>query len=610
MKYSSTTLVDGITTLSLSRSASIPVLDRFLTNDTQIQLKILCRESSANIKETQNQIKRILNKEYEKTKVEIRGRIGRIVGCLPLQSDAFVATNQLTSKDSRDAQSLLQTFYDDLWKQMEQRTFTMQQVNCENSVELDVYEYSNIKVPDISPEKAVELREQFLKQEHEQMTTNQQNNIRHSDAADQMIIKLNDEQSPLASVLKKHTINRLRTWADGYYLIEIAQPIFIDSNTPELDVDVIVSMKNHHGGYITADEYPSLVFYYVMCSIYASFAILWFTWCILYWKKLLHIQFCIGGCILIGLIEKLEIYAEYDTINRYGYKVHFDIVTAEIVSCLKRTVLRMLFIIVALGYDIVRKHLGQLKQKLIATGILYFVLATIEALLRLNTKNDETNNQVLISRIPLAIIDAIIYYWIFTGLVATKRTLRLRQNTVQLNVYRHVTNTLIVTVIASVLFMIWSLKSHFFTTCITNWRDFWIDEAFCHILSSLLILVIMFLFRPSNNNQFNHFVDLFDHLDNDNDDEKKKCELNNINKSGVFDSVTIYKATNIENDTASKSEKQQQASLNHKATISDSAAEVSNGNVVGEDNITTSIVSHALDGEYKVFVTEFERSKI
>ncbi|CAF2687486.1 unnamed protein product [Rotaria sp. Silwood2] len=604
MKYSSTTLVDGITTLSLSRSASIPVLDRFLTNDTQIQLKILCRESSANIKETQNQIKRILNKEYEKKKVEIRGRIGRIVGCLPLQSDAFLATNQLTSKDSRDAQSLLQTFYDDLWKQMEQRTFTMQQVNCENSVELDVYEYSNIKVPDISPEKAVELREQFLKQEHEQMTTNQQNNIRHSDAADQMIIKLNDEQSPLASVLKKHTINRLRTWADGYYLIEIAQPIFIDSNTPELDVDVIVSMKNHHGGYITADEYPSLVFYYVMCSIYASFAILWFTWCILYWKKLLHIQFCIGGCILIGLIEKLEIYAEYDTINRYGYKVHFDIVTAEIVSCLKRTVLRMLFIIVALGYDIVRKHLGQLKQKLIAT--------------------------VLISRIPLAIIDAIIYYWIFTGLVATKRTLRLRQNTVQLNVYRHVTNTLIVTVIASVLFMIWSLKSHFFTTCITNWRDFWIDEAFCHILSSLLILVIMFLFRPSNNNQFNHFVDLFDHLDNDNDDEKKKCELNNINstsifyffkqkvlsyiyiekQSGVFDSVTIYKATNIENDTASKSEKQQQASLNHKATISDSAAEVSNGNVVVEDNITTSIVSHALDGEYKVFVTEFERSKI
>ncbi|CAF1278184.1 unnamed protein product, partial [Rotaria sp. Silwood1] len=154
MKYSSATLVDGIVTLSLSRSASISVLDRFLTNNTQIQLKIFCHESSNDIKKTQSQIK-----------VEIRGRIGRIVGCLPLQSDASVATNQLTSNDSRDAQNLLQTFYDNLWKQMEQKTFTMQQVNCENSIELNVDEYSNIK----GPEKAAE----FLKQGHEQMTTNQ-----------------------------------------------------------------------------------------------------------------------------------------------------------------------------------------------------------------------------------------------------------------------------------------------------------------------------------------------------------------------------------------------------------------------------------------------------
>ncbi|CAF3542068.1 unnamed protein product, partial [Rotaria sp. Silwood1] len=503
MKYSSATLVDGIVTLSLSRSASISVLDRFLTNNTQIQLKIFCHESSNDIKETQSQIK-----------VEIRGRIGRVVGCLPLQSDASIATNQLTSKDSRDAQNLLQTFYDNLWKQMEQRAFTMQQVNCENSIELDVDEYSNIK----GPEKAAE----FLKQGHEQMTINQQNNIHHSDATDQMIIKSNDEQLPLSSVLKKYPINRLRTWADGYYIIEIDQPVFIDSNTPELDIDIIVSMKNHHGGYITADEYPSLVFYYVMCGIYALFAILWFIWCIFYWKKLLNIQFWIGSCILIGLIEKLAFYVEYDNINRYGYNVYFAIVTAEIISCLKRTVLRMFFIIIALGYDIVKTHLGSLKLKLIFMGLLYFVVATIEALLRLNTKNDETNNKVLISRIPLAIIDIIIYYWIFTGLIATKRILYLRQNTVQLNIYRYFMSTLIVAVIASILFMIWSLKSHIFTTCITNWRDFWIDDAFWHILGSLIMLVIMILFRPSNNNQLNVFVDVFDHLDNDNNGEKKK----------------------------------------------------------------------------------------
>ena len=134
----------------------------------------------------------------------------------------------------------------------------------------------------------------------------------------------------------------------------------------------------------------------------------------------------------------------------------------------------MLVIIVALGYGIVKPRLGPLKQKVIGIGLLYFAVAAAEAIIRINTKNDEINNKVLISRIPLAIIDAIIYYWIFTGLVATTRQLRLKKNLVKLNVYRHFTNTILFAIIASLLFMIWSLKSHFFTACITNWREFWV----------------------------------------------------------------------------------------------------------------------------------------
>ncbi len=157
-------------------------------------------------------------------------------------------------------------------------------------------------------------------------------------------------------------------------------------------------------------------------------------------------------------------------------RVHFAIVTAEVLSALKRTVSRMLVIIVALGYGIVKPRLGPLKQKVFGIGILYFTLATTESLIRVNTKNDETNNRAVISRVSLAVIDATIYYWIFTGLVATTRTLRLRNNVVKLNVYRHFTNTMIFAIVASLLFMIWSLKSHFLTACITNWREFWVSD--------------------------------------------------------------------------------------------------------------------------------------
>ncbi|CAF4576773.1 unnamed protein product, partial [Rotaria sp. Silwood2] len=502
--YSTGTLVDGIVTISWSQNEQVPLIDRFLTNNTKIQLKILCREPSLNASVTQDQIKKKLyklDKTVKDTNITIRGRIGRVVGCLPIQSDSFTST---TEDDKNAQKNLLQMYYNLIWKEMEQRTFTARQSDCDYSgTNLFIEEYSDIIIPEITPEQAILLRSQ-------QTTKNKNKNKRNRRDND-------DVSSHLVNSLRSST-GTLLTWADGYYLIEIYSPEKSGSDSSGLDVDVIVSMKNHRGGYITADEYPALVFYGVMCAIYALFALVWCIWCAFYWKELLKIQFSIGGVVLIGMIEKSAFLAEYDTLNRNGYKVHYAIVTAEVLSCLKRTVSRMLVIIVALGYGIVKPRLGPLKQKILAIGILYFGIATTEAVLRINTKNDETNNKILISRIPLAIIDALIYYWIFTSLVATTRTLRLKNNLLKLNVYRHFTNTILFAIVASILFMIWSLKSHFFTICITNWREFWVDDAFWHILFSLILLVIMFLFRPSNNNQRYAFVPLLDHSDNDDDE--------------------------------------------------------------------------------------------
>ncbi|CAF0768134.1 unnamed protein product [Rotaria sp. Silwood1] len=600
--YSSATLVDGIVTISWSQNEQIPLIDRFLTNNTQIQLKILCREPSLNASVTQEQIKRKLyklDKTVKDTSITIRGRISRITGCLPIQSDAFIPTTQ---KDKNSQKNVLEIDYERLLKQMEQRTFIAKQSDCDYSgTHLFIEKYSDIIKLDTTPKKAIKLRSQ--------QTYNK--NKRNSRAID-------DKSSPLVKSLRA-SIGTLLTWADGYYLIEISPPEKTGQDSSGLDIDVIVSMKNHRGGYITADEYPALVFYGVMCAIYALFAILWCIWCALYWKELLKIQFWIGGVILIGMIEKSAFLAEYDTLNKNGYKVHYAIVAAEVLSCLKRTVSRMLVIIVALGYGIVKPRLGPLKQQLLAVGILYFGIATTEGVLRINTKHDETDNKILISRIPLAVIDALIYYWIFTSLVATTRTLRLRKNILKLNVYRHFTNTILFAIVTSIFFMIWSLKSHFFTKCITNWREFWVDDAFWHILFSIILLVIMFLFRPSNNNQRYAFVPLLDHSDNDDDDQFGDGDEEK-GESAVFDSITMRKGSNIESGGSFKSKKQQQSFLNREANVSGSGFGGSSGNGTVEDalswvedNIPTSIADQALqalDSEDEIINTKLERSKM
>lgn len=74
-----------------------------------------------------------------------------------------------------------------------------------------------------------------------------------------------------------------------------------------------------------------------------------------------------------------------------------------------------------------RPRLGPMLHRVVGTGALYFVLAAVESYLRvMQNKNDRTN-QVLVATIPLAVLDSAICWWIFTSLVQTTRTLRLRR---------------------------------------------------------------------------------------------------------------------------------------------------------------------------------------
>lgn len=164
LKHASGTLVDGIVTLSWTLSGSSPVVDRFLSRDTHIQLRLLCREPSTNTNQTQEQIRKSLNKNYAKTKVTISGRIGRIVGCLPLQSDSFMTASKRASKDGADSRTIMQSFYEDLWKEMEIRKFEMKDAPCEYDGELAVEQYFNMTDPEISPDEALAKRKKLFEQ--------------------------------------------------------------------------------------------------------------------------------------------------------------------------------------------------------------------------------------------------------------------------------------------------------------------------------------------------------------------------------------------------------------------------------------------------------------
>jgi uncharacterized integral membrane protein len=236
--------------------------------------------------------------------------------------------------------------------------------------------------------------------------------------------------------------------------------------------------------------------------MYTLSFVFWFVMCCWFRKDLLQIQYWIGAVIFIGFVEEASFLGEYHTVNTEGKSVPGAVIFGELVSCGKRALSRMLVIIVSVGFGIVKPRLGPTLPKVIAVGVGYFILSTVEGFSRATThKANQQTNWLMILLIALAVTDALICWWIFTALVRTMRTLRLRRNVHKLSLYRHFTNTLIFSVLASLAFMVWSVVEHKRAACLKDWKELWVDEAFWHLLFSVILLVIMVLFRPSANNQ-------------------------------------------------------------------------------------------------------------
>uniref|UniRef100_A0A183CZ54 Transmembrane protein 87A n=1 Tax=Gongylonema pulchrum TaxID=637853 RepID=A0A183CZ54_9BILA len=245
-----------------------------------------------------------------------------------------------------------------------------------------------------------------------------------------------------------------------------------------------------------------------------------------------------------------------------------------LVSCLKRTMSRVLIIIVSLGYGVVKPRLGT----------------------TLNQNQVEGIRQKQLAALPLVLTEIAIFWWIFTSLINTMRSLRVRRNLIKLSVYRHFTNALCFAALISVLFMCWTIYIHDMQRCLVEWKD-WVDTAFWHILFCLILVVIMILWRPSRNNQRYAFTPLLD----DSEDENDEDELFNTNfyaMAGLNQRTVGAGASAEENSESNKKKK-------------DSDQKIQAELKWIEDNIPSSFADRLLvDEEEDRERNELERSKM
>ncbi|KAI6187775.1 hypothetical protein M3Y98_00281200 [Aphelenchoides besseyi] len=319
-----------------------------------------------------------------------------------------------------------------------------------------------------------------------------------------------------SSLTSWHPVQQLP--ADAAYLLIVR----IAAKNDDLKTDptpkvVVEAQWRGPYGYLSAIDYPLLHFYGFMSFFYIILAAIWFFVCLKHWKDLLRIQFWIGVVIIVGLLEKSFYYAEYSNLNETGLSYDGLIELAELTSCLKRTLAHILVITVAVGYGVVKPRLGSTLNQVLMVGGLYFLLCAIEGLTRVSMRSTDSMKEKQVAKIPLAFLEVLIAYWVFTSLMTTIRALRVRRNLVKLNLYRHFTNVLAFSLGVSILFMLWSLYVHIVQRCLTGWKELWIDTAFWHVFFCIILVMITILWRPSQNNQRYAFTPLLDDSEDEND---------------------------------------------------------------------------------------------
>ncbi|XP_041534729.1 transmembrane protein 87A isoform X4 [Microtus oregoni] len=315
----------------------------------------------------------------------------------------------------------------------------------------------------------------------------------------------------------------LQTWQDAPYIFIVHVDISSSKESPKENARsnlfiMTVEVKGPYE-YLTLEDYPLMIFFMVMCIVYVLFGVLWLAWSACYWRDLLRIQFWIGAVIFLGMFEKAVFYAEFQNIRYKGESVQDALVLAELLSAVKRSLARTLVIIVSLGYGIVKPRLGVTLHKVVVAGALYLLFSGMEGVLRVTGAQTDLAS---LAFIPLAFLDTALCWWIFISLTQTMKLLKLRRNIVKLSLYRHFTNTLILAVAASIVFIIWTTMKFRIVTCQSDWRELWVDDAIWRLLFSMILFVIMILWRPSANNQRFAFSPL---SEEDEEDEQKEPML-------------------------------------------------------------------------------------
>lgn len=195
----------------------------------------------------------------------------------------------------------------------------------------------------------------------------------------------------------------------------------------------------------------------------------------------------------------------------------------------------MLVVAVSLGYGVARPSLGANKLRIIMLGVIYFGFeASLELVTRYAQTNEVAEHWRVILSLPVAVLNAIFYWWIFVALQRTHSELSTGGQAHKLAIYRQFTIVLVVSLVAAVCFAFYQI--YFMTThqFALHWANLWLlDGGFSVILYTVVLITILFLWKPSKDSRRYAYSELPINQNDDDEDDQFDSTLNDVEMQGT-----------------------------------------------------------------------------
>ncbi|KAJ6704185.1 LUNG SEVEN TRANSMEMBRANE RECEPTOR FAMILY PROTEIN [Salix viminalis] len=314
----------------------------------------------------------------------------------------------------------------------------------------------------------------------------------------------------LVATLPSKSIQITRTGMYNLYFMHC------DPNLKEVVVEGNTIWKNP-SGYLPGRMAPLMKFYGFMSLAFVILGLFWFSQYARFWKEVFPLQNCITLVITLGMFEMAFWYFDYAEFNETGIRPTGITVWAVTFGTIKRSVARLVILMVSMGYGVVRPTLGGLTSKVLLVGMTFFVASEVlELVENVGAVSDLSGKAKLFLVLPVALLDAFIIIWIFKSLSATLSKLQARRMMVKLDIYRKFTNALVVAVIVSVGWICYELYFKSKDVYNEQWQNAWVIPAFWQVLSFSLLCVICALWAPSQNSmRYAYSDDASDEFDRD-----------------------------------------------------------------------------------------------